>query len=89
VSDPDLELAEAYEVVYQGAKLFPRVRRSCFLVDTDEVIQYRWLADHWLDPTRDVPPVEEIHEAVWEPPGEPTEVADEGRTALGRFRHRI
>jgi peroxiredoxin len=64
VSDPDLEVADAYEVSYRAAKLFPRARRSYFLVDTDSVVRYRWLAEHWLDPTRDVPPVEEIQGAV-------------------------
>jgi peroxiredoxin len=64
VSDPDLEVADAYDVSYRAAKLFPRARRSCFLVDTDGVVRYRWLAEHWLDPTRDVPPVEGIQAAV-------------------------
>lgn len=89
VSDPDLEVAEAYDVAYRAAKLFPRSRRSCFLVDTDGVVQYRWLADHWLDPTRDVPPVEEIHEAVREALGEPTEVEDEERSEHERLRQHI
>ncbi|MBP1986447.1 hypothetical protein [Halolamina salifodinae] len=43
-----------------------RARRSCFLVDQDRTIRYKWLADHWLDPTRDTPPVGEIHEAIVE-----------------------
>lgn len=64
VSDPDLEVADAYDVSYRAAKLFPRAHRSCFLVDTEGVVRYRWLAEHWLDPTRDVPPVEEIQAAV-------------------------
>jgi peroxiredoxin len=63
-SDRDLEVAEAYAVDYRTAKLLPRARRSCFLVDTDGIVRYRWLADHWLDPTLDTPPMAEIHGAI-------------------------
>jgi peroxiredoxin Q/BCP len=63
-ADTDLEAAEAFGVRYRTFKLFARARRSCFLVDTDGVVRYRWLAEHWLDPTRDVPPVAEIREAI-------------------------
>jgi peroxiredoxin Q/BCP len=63
-SDPDLDVAKKYRVNYRTVKLFPRARRSCFLVDTDGLIRYRWLGEHWLDPTRDTPPVAEIHEAI-------------------------
>jgi peroxiredoxin len=63
-SDADLEVAEAFGVRYRTFKLFARARRSCFLVDTDRVVRYRWLAEHWLDPTRDVPPVAEIRAAI-------------------------
>jgi len=88
-SDPDLEVAEAYDVAYRAAKLFPRARRSCFLVDTDGIVRYRWLADHWLDPTRDVPPVEEVHEAVRESLGRPTAAEDGPAEDDERARHRI
>jgi len=57
-------VAEAFDVRYRTFKLFARARRSCFLVDTDRVVRYRWLAEHWLDPTRDVPPVAEIRAAI-------------------------
>jgi peroxiredoxin len=63
-SDRDLEVAKRFEVDYRAVKLFPRARRSCFLVDTDGIVKYRWLGEHWLDPTRDTPPVAEIHEAI-------------------------
>jgi peroxiredoxin Q/BCP len=63
-SDTDLAVAEAFGIRYRTFKLFARARRSCFLVDTDRVVRYRWLAEHWLDPTRDVPPVAEIREAI-------------------------
>ena len=63
-ADTDLEAAEAFGVRYRTFKLFARARRSCFLVDTDGIVRYRWLAEHWLDPTRDVPPVAEIREAI-------------------------
>jgi peroxiredoxin len=63
-SDSDLDVAEAFDVRYRAFGLFARPRRSCFLIDTDRTIRYKWLADHWLDPTRDTPPVAEIHEAI-------------------------
>ncbi len=63
-ADPDLDIAEAFGVRYRAFGLSARSRRSCFLIDADGVIRYRWLSDHWLDPTRDVPPVTEIHEGV-------------------------
>ena len=92
-SDPDLEVAEAFDVSYRAARLFPRARRSCFLVDTDGIVRYRWLADHWLDPTRDVPPVEEIHQAVERVlSGEPVDESTEESVDDGpddRTRHRI
>ncbi|WP_380678628.1 redoxin domain-containing protein [Salinigranum sp. GCM10025319] len=63
-ADTDLDLSDAFGLTYRTLGLTKRSRRSCFLVDTDREIRYRWLADHWLDPTRDLPPVSEIHEAV-------------------------
>jgi len=63
-SDPDLAIAEAFDVVYRVLGLAKRSRRSCFLLDPDRTVRYRWLSQHWLDPTRDVPPVGDIYEAV-------------------------
>jgi len=65
-SDPDLDAAEKFEVSYKAFHLFSRSRRSCFLVDEEMTVRYRWVGDHWLDPTRDVPPVGDIHEALME-----------------------
>lgn len=63
-ADTDLAISEAFGVVYRTFGVFRRSRRSCFLIDEDGVIRYRWLGEHWLDPTRDTPPVDELHEAV-------------------------
>ncbi|PSP82474.1 peroxiredoxin [Halobacteriales archaeon QS_1_68_17] len=63
-ADPDLAVAEAFDVRYVALKLSARARRSCLLIDRDRTIRYRWLGEHWLDPTRDTPPVDEIYEAV-------------------------
>lgn len=63
-SDTDLTIAEAYGVKYRLFKLLPRSRRSCFLIDRGGVIQYKWVAEHLIDPTRDIPPLEEIHTAI-------------------------
>ena len=63
-SDTDLAIADAFDVVYRVLGLAKRSRRSCFLLDADRTVRYRWLSQHWLDPTRDVPPVGEIHEAI-------------------------
>lgn len=65
-ADTDLALAEAFGVDYRVFKLVPRARRSCFLLDTDAVVRYKWVGAHPLDPTRDQPPVSEIHEAIVE-----------------------
>jgi peroxiredoxin len=63
-ADTDLALSDAFGVTYRTFGLTRRSRRSCFLLDSTGTVRYRWLADHWLDPTRDLPPVSEIHEAV-------------------------
>jgi peroxiredoxin Q/BCP len=72
-SDPDLDVAEAFDVRYRAFKISARARRSCFLLDADRTVRYRWLGDHWLDPTRDTPPVREIHEAIVEELGDEVE----------------
>jgi peroxiredoxin len=70
-SDGDLAVAEAFDVKYRTFRLLPRSRRSCFLIDQDRTIRYRWIGTHPLDPTRDTPDVYEIHEAIREEYGEP------------------
>jgi peroxiredoxin len=72
-ADPDLDIADAFGVTYRAFKLNSRARRSCFLVDGDRRVRYKWLADHWLDPTRDTPPVRDIHEAIVEELGDDVE----------------
>jgi peroxiredoxin len=65
-SDSDLRLSDAFGVTYRALGVSKRSRRSCFLVDRDLTVQYRWVGEHWLDPTRDTPPVGEIHDAITE-----------------------
>ncbi|KAB1186656.1 MULTISPECIES: redoxin domain-containing protein [Haloferax] len=65
-ADTDLELASAFDVVYRTFGVSKRSRRSCFLLDEDLTVRYRWIGDHWLDPTRDVPPLTEVHEGITE-----------------------
>jgi len=65
-SDRDLEVSDAFGVSYRTFKLFPRSKRSVFLVDEDGVVRYRWVGEHPLDPTRDQPPLDEIRSAVEE-----------------------
>ncbi|MEM4780118.1 MAG: redoxin domain-containing protein [Halalkalicoccus sp.] len=65
-SDTNLAIAEGFGVVYRVFGLLERSRRSCFLVDTDGTIRYRWLSEHRIDPTFGGPPVAEIHEAIVE-----------------------
>jgi peroxiredoxin Q/BCP len=69
-ADTELALAESFGVDYRVFGLLRRARRSCFLVDEDLTVRYRWLAEHWLDPTRAVPPVAEIHDGVREALGD-------------------
>jgi len=63
-TDPDLAMSDAFGVTYRALGVTRRSRRSCFLLDSDLTVRYRWLGEHWLDPTRDTPPVSEIHDAV-------------------------
>lgn len=63
-SDINLSISDAFNVKYRAFKLFPRPRRSCFLIDTTGEIKYKWISDHPLDPTRDVPSLEELHEVI-------------------------
>lgn len=65
-ADTDLDIASAFGVTYRLFKIVRRARRSCFLVDTDGVVRYKWVGEHPLDPTRDQPPIAEIHETVAE-----------------------
>lgn len=62
-SDADLDISAAFNVSYRA---FGVSRRSCFLADEDRRVRYRWVGDHWLDPTRDMPPVGEIYEEIRE-----------------------
>jgi peroxiredoxin len=63
-ADTDLAVSDAFGVTYRTLGVSKRSRRSCFLVDGNLEVRYHWLGEHWLDPTRDVPPVEEIHETI-------------------------
>lgn len=72
-ADTDLAIADVFGVRYRAFKLVARAHRSCFLVDTDRTVRYKWVGEHWLDPTRDTPPVGEIHEAITEELGEDPE----------------
>jgi peroxiredoxin len=63
-SDTDLAITEAYQIWYRLFKILPRARRSCFLVDQERRIRYRWVAQHPLDPTRETPSMREIRTAI-------------------------
>ncbi|WP_435333412.1 redoxin domain-containing protein [Haloarchaeobius sp. TZWWS8] len=66
ISDPELELTAAFGVEYRVFKLFARSRRSCFLIDRERTVRYKWVGEHPLDPTMDTPPVEEVYQAIRE-----------------------
>lgn len=70
-SDRDLSVADAYGVKYRTLGVFPRARRSVFLIDQDRTVRYTWVGEHPLDPTRDQPPLDEIRDAVHDTIGEP------------------
>jgi len=63
-SDVGLDVADAYGVSYRAFKVAARARRSCFLVDGERTVQYKWVGQHPLDPTMDSPEVADIHRAV-------------------------
>ncbi|MGM0604635.1 MAG: redoxin domain-containing protein [Halobacteriota archaeon] len=70
-TDRDLSIAEAFDVKYPLYGLVDRHKRSCFLVDENRRVRYKWVGDHWLDPSRDVPPISEICKGVRSVLGEP------------------
>jgi len=76
-ADTDLDMASAFDVSYRVFKVAPRARRSCFLLDSDGVVRYKWISEHPLDPTRDQPPISDIHEAIAE------EFDDDGPETFG------
>lgn len=63
-SDTDLAIAETYGVRYRLFKLLPRARRSCFLIDDNQIIRYAWVGSHLIDVTRTAPPMDELHAAI-------------------------
>jgi peroxiredoxin Q/BCP len=63
-SDGNLNMAEAFGVDYRAFGVSRRARRSCFLLDESMEVRYKWVGEHWLDPSRDTPPVGEIHDAI-------------------------
>jgi peroxiredoxin len=64
LSDADLSVAEAFGVDYRAFGLVRRPRRSCFLIDRDRTVRYRWLGEHWIDPTRAIPDLDELQGAI-------------------------
>ena len=77
-SDADLAIADGFGVRYRAFGVTARARRSCFLLDGEGVVRYRWLGEHWLDPTRDRPDVEKLYEEI------SAVLADEGTTDESR-----
>lgn len=73
VADTALSLADAFGVCDRTSGRSRRSSQSCFLVDENREIRYRWLGDHRLDPTRSVPPVAQIHEELKAVLGPPTD----------------
>jgi peroxiredoxin Q/BCP len=65
-ADTDLGFADAFGVKYRAFGVSTCARRSCFLVDEDREVRYRWVAENWLDPTRDVPSMAELSTGIRE-----------------------
>lgn len=63
-ADTDLDIAEAFGVDYRVMGLLRRARRSCFLIDSEGEIRYKWVGEDRLDPTRDTPDLDELREAI-------------------------
>lgn len=63
-ADRNLEISKAFGVDYRVFNVLPRARRSCFFIDQDGVVRYKWIGEHPLDPTRDTPPIEELHDRI-------------------------
>jgi len=63
-ADRELAISDAFGVTYRTFKIATRSRRSCFLLDREGVVRYKWVGEHPLDPTRDQPPIADIHEAI-------------------------
>ncbi len=63
-ADTDLDLASAFGVDYRVMGLFRRARRSCFLIDSNGKIRYKWIGEDPIDPTRDTPDLDELRAAI-------------------------
>jgi peroxiredoxin Q/BCP len=63
-ADTDLDIAEAFGVDYRVMGLLRRARRSCFLIDAEGNIRYKWVGEDAIDPTRDTPDLDELRDAI-------------------------
>lgn len=63
-ADSDLSVTEKFNVKYRTFKVLPRPRRSCFLIDQNREIKFKWISEHPLDPTRDLPSLAELQQAI-------------------------
>lgn len=63
-SDTEEEFVDGFDIRYKAFGMFSRPQRSCFFIDMDGEVRYKWLSEHPIDPTMDSVPVDEIHEEI-------------------------
>jgi peroxiredoxin Q/BCP len=80
--DRDGEITDRYGVSYRVPRAEPTAVRSCFLVDANREIRYRWIGSHRSDPAG-APPLSEMYEAIRREVGAPTETFGLVRPAPG------
>lgn len=70
-TDRGLSVASDYGVTYRAWGVVPRARRSCFFVDRDRVVRYRWVADEPRPSSEESPQLDPLYETVRDVVGEP------------------
>lgn len=69
-SDRDLSIAAAYGARYRVWGIAPRARQSCFLVDGDGIVRFRWMAGDVQSATSELPQLSPLYETIGDVVGE-------------------
>lgn len=70
-TDRGLSVASEYGVKYRAWGVAPRARQSCFFIDHDGVVRYRWVAEESQPAPEETPELDPLYETVRDVVGEP------------------
>lgn len=70
-TDRNLSIAADYGVRYRAWGVALRARQSCFFIDRDRVVRYRWVADEPDPSPEETPRLDPLYETVRDVVGEP------------------